>query len=325
MQEEIFRRYLESRGTKESTIDEYVICVRRIDDFLLNEKSSLGIDKSYLKDFQAFLKQWKTDKKEKQAFLHALKSYGLATDNRNMIVHVTRLLGKGPWLDRFEETLDEFVGEELRRKIIGAGGPIKQSASTTKKAVWTKCMMDCLEANADEKTCKKILTNNLHFKSPKSPSFKKLKRLYEKTGNIDNVLERLHEKWKKRIGDRYGYDSPEYRYVEADPTIEAGKREGNIVYVSKIPYQIEEFLEAKDEKTKRYHYCHCGWVRDSLKKSGKEQVSPTFCLCSGGWHKVPFEGIFGQVLEVDPVKSVLKGDDLCTFAIHLPKEAIDDE
>ncbi|UCH31539.1 MAG: hypothetical protein JSV05_08610 [Candidatus Bathyarchaeota archaeon] len=322
MQEGKLRTYLKSKKTKESTVDEYTIYVRKINDFLLDKMNSQGVDKSYLKDIQAFLKQWKADEKEKQVFLYALKSYGLATNNRNMITNVNRLLGKGPWLDRFKETLDEFVGKELRRKIIDAGGPIKQSASTAKKAVWTKCMMDCLEANVDEKTCKKILTSNLHFKSPKSPSFKKLKRMYEKAGNINDVLKYLHEKWKKRIGDRYGYDSPEYKYVEADPTIEAGKREGPIVYVSKIPYQIKEFLEAEDGEAKRYRYCHCGWVRDSLKKSDREKVSPTFCNCSGGWHKVPFEGIFEQSLEVDVVKSVLKGDEICTFAIHLPEKVI---
>ncbi|UCH32375.1 MAG: hypothetical protein JSV05_03070, partial [Candidatus Bathyarchaeota archaeon] len=111
MQERILRKYLKSRKVKESTIDEYVTYVREIDGFLLNKKSSFRIDKSYLKDIQAFLKQWKTDKKEKQVFLYALKTYGLATSNQNMIANVNRLLGKGPWLDRFEETLDEFVGE----------------------------------------------------------------------------------------------------------------------------------------------------------------------------------------------------------------------
>jgi predicted hydrocarbon binding protein len=325
MQEGILRKYLKSRKIKESTIDEHVTYVRAMDGFLLNQESSSGIDRSNLRDIQTFLRQWKTDKKEKQVFLYALKSYGLATSNQDIIANVNRLLGNGPWLDRFEETLDEFVGEELRIKIIEAGGPIKQSSSTAKKAAWTKCMMNCLEANVDEKTCKKILTNNLHFKSPKSPSFKKLKRMYEKTGNIDDVLKHLHDKWKKRIGDGYGYDSPEYKYVEADPAIEAGKREGNIVYVSKVPYQVKEFLEAKDSKVKRYHYCHCGWVRDSIKQSEKEQVSPAFCYCSGGWHKVAFEGIFEQSLEVDVVKSVLKGDEMCTFAIHLPERVINEK
>ena len=57
----------------------------------------------------------------------------------------------------------------------------------------------------------------------------------------------------------------------------------------------------------------------------EEQVSHAFYNCSGGWHKVPFEGIFEQTLEVDLVKSVLKGDEICTFAIHLPKEVISEE
>ncbi len=325
MQEEKLRKFMKSKNKQDNTIERYVTFVKKIDDYLKIEKKSLGIDKSYLKDLQAFLKQWEDDKKKKKLFLLAMKSYGKATENHNLIANANRLLGRGTWLSRFEETLDEYVGEELQEKIIAAGGPIKQTSSTVKKAAWTKCMMDCLEANVDEKTCKKILTNNLHFKSPKSTSFKKLKRMYEKAGNIDVVLQHMHAKWKKIIGDRYGYNSPEYKYVEAEPSIEAGVREGNIVYVSKIPYQIKQFVEAKDDKTKRYHYCHCGWIRDSLKKPEEKQVSHTFCNCSGGWHKVPFEGIFEQTLEVDLVKSVLKGDDICTFAIHLPKEVINEK
>ena len=254
MQEEKLREFMKSKNEQDDTIETYVDFVKEIDDYLKNEKKSLGIDKSYLKDLQAFLKQWKVDKTKKQRFILAMKSYGKATENHNLIANANRLLGKGTWLSRLEETLDEFVGEDLQIKIMEAGGPIKQTSTTAKKAVWTKCMMDCLETNVDEKTCKKILTNNLHFKSPQSPSFKKLKRMYEKAGNIDVVLQHMHDKWKKIIGDRFGYDSPEYKYVEADPTIEAGVRKGNIVYVSKIPFQIKQFIEAKDAQTKRYHF-----------------------------------------------------------------------
>ena len=183
-------------------------------------------------------------------------------------------------------------------------------------------MVDCLEANVDEETCRKILTNNLHYKSPKSPSFQKLKRMYSKAKNIDDILVFMHDIWKKRIGDSYGYDSIEYKYVENDSTIEAGKREGNIVFVSKIPYELSKYLRAENDKIKRFHYCHCGWVRASIPKSDEEQISPMFCNCSGGWHKVPFEAIFEQTLKVDVVKSVLKGDDICLFAIHLPKDVM---
>ncbi|NHJ31552.1 MAG: hypothetical protein FK732_01700 [Asgard group archaeon] len=279
MQEEKFIEFLKAQKKQKNTIEIYVDFVKKIDSYLKNEKKSLGIDKSYLKDLQVFLKQWKVDKKKKQRFLLAMKIYGKATGNTNLIANANRLLGRGTWLSRLEETLNEHVGEELQQKIMEAGGPIKQTSTTARKAVWAKCMMDCLEANVDEKTCKKILTNNLHFKSPKSPSFKKLKRMYEKSGSIDVVLQYLHDKWKKTIGDRYGYDSQEYKYVEADPTIEAGVRKGNIVYVSKIPFQIKQFIETDDEQMKRYHYCHCAWVRDSIKKPKEEQVSVTFFNC----------------------------------------------
>jgi hypothetical protein len=81
-----------------------------------------------------------------------MKSYGKATDNPNLIANANRLLGMGTWLSRLEETLDDYVGEELQKKIMAAGGPIKQTSTTAKKAVWAKCLMDCLEANVDEKT-----------------------------------------------------------------------------------------------------------------------------------------------------------------------------
>jgi hypothetical protein len=262
---------------------------------------------------------------EKEEFLRALKFYGIATENANVQGNANKLLGKSTWMVRLEDTLVEHVGEELSKRLLSAGGPIKDSATRDRKAVWTKCMVDCLKANVDEATCKKILIKNLHYKSPKSPSFQKLKRMYHKTGNIDVVLAFMHDIWKKRIGDRYGYDSPEYKYVESDSTIDAGKREGNIVYVSKIPYELSKYLSATDDKMKRFHYCHCGWVRASIPKSNEEQISPIFCYCSGGWQKVPFEAIFEQTLEVDLVKTVLKGDDICTFAIHLPKEVVNEK
>ncbi len=89
-----FVKYLKSRKIKESTREEYVAYVKKIDGFALNEKGSSGIGTSFLKDVQAFLKQWQTDKKEKQVFLYALKSYGRATGNLNLMANVNRLLAR---------------------------------------------------------------------------------------------------------------------------------------------------------------------------------------------------------------------------------------
>ena len=69
------------------------------------------------------------------------------------------------------------------------------------------------------------------------------------------------------------------------------------------------------------HNCHCPWVKESL-KNGKSEIPPRFCECSAGFHKKRYELIFGQPLKAEIIQSVLKGDDWCKIAIHLPAEAV---
>jgi hypothetical protein len=83
-----------------------------------------------------------------------------------------------------------------------------------------------------------------------------------------------------------------------------------------------EYLAETDEKMKSYYYCHCHWVRDSL-KAGDTRVSPTFCHCSAGFHKKSWELILDQPLEAEMVESVLQGDPWCKFAIHLPEHLLE--
>jgi multidrug efflux pump subunit AcrA (membrane-fusion protein) len=96
-------------------------------------------------------------------------------------------------------------------------------------------------------------------------------------------------------------------------------REGNTVYVSKIPYMARQFLAESDPTLKRYYACHCPWARAAI-KSGETRLNAVFCNCSGGFHKKPWEVIFGQPLEVEVLASVLAGDTRCRFAIHLPEK-----
>jgi hypothetical protein len=107
-------------------------------------------------------------------------------------------------------------------------------------------------------------------------------------------------------------------YVENNPEIRQGVREGNILYEAKIPYMTIEYLAESDETLKRYYYCHCPWARDSIIQDDVE-VSPTFCNCSAGYHKKYYEVVLGQPLKADVLETVLAGDPWCKFAIHLPE------
>jgi len=109
-------------------------------------------------------------------------------------------------------------------------------------------------------------------------------------------------------------------YVKNNPEILHGVRQGSIVYHTKIPYMTKEYLVEADETLKRYYGCHCPWVRESI-LTGKP-VSPAFCQCSAGFEKKAWEVIFGQSLKADVLETVLKGDRICRFAVHLPEDRV---
>ncbi len=49
-------------------------------------------------------------------------------------------------------------------------------------------------------------------------------------------------------------------------------------------------------------------------------MSPSFCLCGAGWFRKQWEGATGKPVTIEIRKSVLAGDDECTFAITLSDE-----
>jgi hypothetical protein len=83
----------------------------------------------------------------------------------------------------------------------------------------------------------------------------------------------------------------------------------------------KKYLHENNERMKRYYACHCTWVREAI-KSGME-ISPEFCNCSAGFEKRLWDVIFGRPVKADVLQTVLKGDTICRFAIHIPQEYIE--
>ena len=176
--------------------------------------------------------------------------------------------------------------------------------------------------------CKSILSGCLH--GLKDEWFLDAKKKYEECGNIDAYLERKRTDFiaeLEKLRDEGGlYFTQEITdevigHVKSHPEVSGGVRDGNIIYETKIPYMTKEYLVETDERMKRYYYCHCTWVRESL-RTGDISVSPTFCYCSAGFHKKPYEVIFGQPLKAEVIDTVLDGGMCCKFAIHLPKDVV---
>jgi hypothetical protein len=109
-------------------------------------------------------------------------------------------------------------------------------------------------------------------------------------------------------------------FVRLDPEIGGGTRQGSTVFETKIPYNTAQYLTATDPLMKRYFACHCPWAREAI-RAGTPALQPVLCNCSLGFHKKPWEVIFGRPVRAEVLESAIRGDVRCRCAIHLPIQA----
>lgn len=200
------------------------------------------------------------------------------------------------WLDKFKAALEQFVGRSGAQKVFEDGRPVSARSSPKRKANWMKGAMERLDVLVDDEGTRQQIMQCCSHRFPPA-RIKKLKREYERHGDIDELL-----KFMQTDSSWYGLSYYEYP-----------KRAGNIIYVTKIPYAPQRFEAATTPEAKRRTYCHCGWV-----KASPTPISKTFCFCGSGWYKTLWEGILGKPVRVEVITTIASGGEECTFAIHLP-------
>ena len=222
----------------------------------------------------------------------------------------------------------EDLGEEMRDRIFaGIDLPPVGTAAVDRPPI-TALVMERLEALVDAETCGRLLDPSLRDLPDEWHLPERDK--YLAADGFDAYLQAKGDEFLAYLeglaasGDPYFTQkvTPEVvEFVRANPEISHGVRSGTILYETKIPYDTIAHLDAADDRERRYRYCHCPWVRESL-DTGEVTVSPTFCRCSAGFHKKQWEVILDRPLQAEIVESVLAGDDRCRIAIHLPEDVI---
>lgn len=196
------------------------------------------------------------------------------------------------WDDRLEKNLDRVLGIKLRSEIMKDRDKLfTLQSSCDDRIQWLKETLNRLDKIANDVEKYEILSCCAHEFSQKRIDY--LKSIYEKNRDIDEVINETKK-------DYAWYENP--------------VRKGNIVYVSKIPVNPEGYEKAETLEEKKKNYCHCRFINTNLEKG----ISPTFCNCSTGWYRQYWEGILGKSVRINILKSLLKGDEICQFEIHLP-------
>jgi hypothetical protein len=234
------------------------------------------------------------------------------------------LLDGSEVMENLSKKVKLVLGSDLHQSIFGDLNLPVIGTPNREKSVFTQVVMERLERLCSKESCCSLLEDCLRDLSDK-PHLK-ARRQFHECNNLDEYLQIRGKEYIVELeylqenGQLY-YTQPVtdemLTFLRCNPEILHGVRQGDILYKVKIPYLTAEYLKETDPLRKRYLYCHCPWARESILQD-EVNISSTFCNCSGGFMKKPWEVIFGQPLHAEMVQSVLAGDDCCRVAIHLP-------
>jgi hypothetical protein len=330
MDEKGFMDYCTKEGLDEKIAQASIELVKEFEAFLKKGKEKNNFLNASPRDVQLFVKHLIKEKRNTPDKFWALIRYARFVNKREIVVLMFGYLEGSRALGKLFETLKESVDEDQRDKIFEGINLPQLGAEPEDRPMVTKRIMERLEATLDERTLKGVMSSGLdvgprEYYLPEKEKFVKAK-------NLDDFLRRRHqenvEMLEKHCREKTMFyaneiDEEVVEYVRKNPEIMGGVSLGNVIFETKIPYMAKKFLHEKDERMKRYYACHCGCVREGI-RSGL-RVSPSFCYCSAGYHKRPWEVIFDEPLRADVVKTLLKGDMVCRFAIHIPKKFLESE
>jgi hypothetical protein len=220
------------------------------------------------------------------------------------------------WISKFSNCLDEIAGSTIRRKILKGGEKLSSDSSPDEIIEWTRQAMDHLDALVDKNKRIEIMTG-CACRYPES-DLKEIRKAYEETRNIDQVHGMLKEKFVSFLKNTLKLDDQLVKEIMNRGWGLAGVKKGNTILATKIPKSsnLIEYMNETDPVKRRALYCHCPRIRDAIESQIK--ISPTYCYCGAGFYKAIWEYILQKPVKVELLESVLRGDDVCKIAIHLP-------
>ncbi|HNS50185.1 MAG TPA: hypothetical protein PKO09_03300 [Anaerolineae bacterium] len=328
MDKEGFRQFLRGRSLPERAIEDGIAVAERFEAFLAGPDRPGPGGPATAEDAQLFARQLIGEGHNSYDDLVALARYGRFIGSDTVYVAVVTLLDGAEALQNLHRRLGRALGRKERDWVFHGIALPPLGTPTTELPAYTQAVMARLEKLVDPAVYRPILAAGL--RDLRSQWFLPQRRKYRKSPDIDAYLASSHREYiaeleqlrtEGRLYFTQEVTEEMLDLVRGNPEIGTGVRKGALLYHTKIPHMTKEYLAEADESKKRYYYCHCPWVKESLRPGGAH-VSPEFCLCSAGFVKKPWEVILGRPLEVDVLETVLTGGLVCRFAIHLPAEAL---
>jgi hypothetical protein len=321
MQEDRFVEFLKSRNQSEEAIRTAVHCVREFEAYLADTGVSLAsFTVPDLRNYASSLIDLNENTMER--FL-ALARYAYVAGLNEVFIYFTAMLGGREVLPSIAAELAKVAGEQARDAIFTGvelpplGSPPEQFPEVTARLV------DRL-LGLGQDTCHKVLACNHH--GIPVEHFYRHKAWFQAAGSIDAFLKKVHEEAIAEL-ERHAKEgkiwyeqeiTPEVvDLVRGDQEVLSAVRDGEYLYMTKIPYAPKDWLKATDPVMRRYYACHCPLARAAI-VAGKPEIPLDWCYCSGGFEMMMFDVVFDEPTQVEVLESVLAGDPRCRFRVRIP-------
>lgn len=225
------------------------------------------------------------------------------------------------WLLKFADGIDRTVGEDARRRVMQGSEALISRSERRAVIDWSIQAIERLESLADERQCREVLTG-CACQYPKE-GLQDIRASFSRTGDADLAHQMLQARFETFLRE----------VLELDPNLVdevvrrgwglAGIKRGNHITATKIPKSgnLVAYLQETNADRKRQLYCHCPRIREVLQSD--ETLSSTYCYCGAGYYQGIWQEIVQQPVGVEVLTSVLRGDSVCTIAIHLPEPTYD--
>lgn len=255
-------------------------------------------------------------------YIHIARYY-YYIDYKKHYIHMTKYFNTYGVLENIVDRITLYESKEKKDDIIK---DLKLPAFGTNSESLpkeTERFMETLNKHLDKKSCDKILAGNNH-RIPKD-SFLNEKELYNKSLSLKEYLKERHNRKVQELQDHLDNNRVWFEQIITKDSIDFVKNNQEILsgvlkdeklYITKIPYDLENYLNTDDDTLKRYYACHCSFVREGIVNESAN-VPKEWCNCSAGFAKYPFEIILDHPLDVKLLSTPLDGDHFCRFEIDL--------
>jgi hypothetical protein len=327
MKIEEYREYLQGQDMPDDAIEKQMAIIEDFVEFLTDlglkeTAASAGKD-----EVDRFARRLIAEGRNTLEYFSLLRDYANWLGHRKLYVALIEVMDCYNALEVLADEIEKRHGREVRDRIFSETLP-PLGADEKERCAYTRTIMKQMAQQITPEETRDAWFQVQHGIPADAwrKSDRADKEKYRQCGNIDEFLDLKRRErdtllTRLRDEDKLWYtvviNDEVLEFVKSDPEMEVGRREGDKIYISKIPYNAIRYLHETDAKMKRYYACHCPLLREAIRKD--QPVSPDACNCSLG-HASHYLAGLDQELKGQVLESAIKGDTRCRFVFYLPNK-----